>query len=155
MPFWPETPYSRLRLEPPAQARFLSSKPECLFLRNHDKLGALPLPNGDSFKPLDSVELALAELAPDSAFAADTLGPRPWGPASSGAGPQLPPAWWQGSLIAEWSYRCGLCSGSQVLGSKRPFPSRWRVNFWPLWFCSMPRNRACARRWAIFTPILP
>jgi hypothetical protein len=32
------------------------------FLRNHDKLGPLPLPNGDSFEPLDSVVLALAEF---------------------------------------------------------------------------------------------
>ena len=73
MPFWPETPIPPLAVGPPAQAGFLSSKPECLFLRNHDKLGPLPPPNGDSFKPLDSVELTLAELAPDSAFAADTL----------------------------------------------------------------------------------
>jgi hypothetical protein len=27
---------------------------------NHDKLGPLPLPNGDSFEPLDSVVLGLA-----------------------------------------------------------------------------------------------
>ena len=80
MPFWPETPIPPLAVGPPAQAGFLSSKPECIFLRNHDELGPLPLPNGDSFEPLDSVVLALAELAPDSAFAADTLGPRPWGP---------------------------------------------------------------------------
>ena len=34
--------------------RAFSSKPECPFLRNHDKLGPLPLPNGDSIEPLDS-----------------------------------------------------------------------------------------------------
>src|SRR6516162_9476944 len=81
MPFWPETPIPPLAVGPPAQAGFLSSKPECLFLRNHDKLGPLPLPNGDSFEPLDSVELALAGFArTPPCIAADRLGPRPWGP---------------------------------------------------------------------------
>ena len=54
MPFWPKTPIPPLAVGPPAQAGFLSSKPECLFLRNHDKLGPLPLPNGDSIEPRDS-----------------------------------------------------------------------------------------------------
>ena len=54
---WPDAPcqnpHTPLAVGSPAQAGF-SSKPECLFLPNHDTLGLLPLPNGDSIEPRDS-----------------------------------------------------------------------------------------------------
>ena len=53
MPFGQKPPYPRLRLDLQRRRGF-SSKPKCPFLPNHDKLGPLPLPNGDSIEPRDS-----------------------------------------------------------------------------------------------------
>jgi FkbM family methyltransferase len=70
MPLWPAPPMPRFAPITVSAGGAFSSKPECLFLRNHDKLGPLPLPNGDSIEPRDG-----AHFGSFSAIASKKIGP--------------------------------------------------------------------------------